>query len=581
MKRTNTRAAVIALSGVVAVTAAACGGGGSTATSTGSGTSATAATKGGTLSYLTKRAVEHWDPQRTYIGRDLANESRMVYRTLTTFPVASGKESTKLVADLATDTGTPSNGGKTWKFTLKDGTKWEDGKAITCADFQYGISRTFAVDVITGGPNYAIQFLDIPKDSKGASIYKGPYANDAKGQAAFDKAVACSGNTLTFHLSKPVGDFNYALYLPAFAPYRKDQDKGDKSNYAVFSSGPYKLQGTWTKNKGGTFVRNTNWDPKTDTIRKANPDQVTFTEGLSDEVIAQRLISDQGNDKTAVSDRRIVPSFQPQVLNNPQLKSRSEIVDAPYNDYLVPNFKTLKDPLVRQALAVSTDKAGYITSQGGQTYGRPAQTLVNPSVLGYKDFNAFNAPDAGDPAKAKQLLTQAGVKMPYPINFTYSGGTPTSQKMAAVLKAGWEKAGFKVTLNELTDTYYDVIQNPSNATKYDVTWASWGADWPSASTVIPPLFDSRVNLSSASNGQDYGYYENPAMNKKFDEALSQTDLQKQAASWGDLDEALAKDVAYIPLAYSKFFLMWGSGVKGWIDNPAFSNYPDLGSVGVK
>ena len=26
--------------------------------------------------------------------------------------------------------------------------------------------------------------------------------------------------------------------------------------------------------------------------------------------------------------------------------------------------------------------------------------------------------------------------------------------------------------------------------------------------------------------------------------------------------------------------MWGSGVKGWIDNPAFSDYPDLGSVGV-
>ena len=92
MKRTNTRAAVIALSGVVAVTAAACGGGGSTATSSGSGTSAAAATKGGTLYYLTKRAVEHLDPQRTYIGRDTANEARMVYRTLTTFPVASGKD---------------------------------------------------------------------------------------------------------------------------------------------------------------------------------------------------------------------------------------------------------------------------------------------------------------------------------------------------------------------------------------------------------------------------------------------------------------------------------------------------------
>ena len=59
---------------------------------------------------------------------------------------------------------------------------------------------------------------------------------------------------------------------------------------------------------------------------------------------------------------------------------------------------------------MATDKAGYITAQGGQTYGRPAQTLVNPAVLGYKDFNAFNAPDAGDPAKAKKLLQQAGVE---------------------------------------------------------------------------------------------------------------------------------------------------------------------------
>ena len=378
-----------------------------------------------------------------------------------------------------------------------------------------------------------------------------------------------------------MGDFNYALYLPSFAPYRVDQDKGDKSNYAIFSSGPYMLQGVWTKNKGGTFVRNPQWDAKTDTVRKANPDQIVFTEGLTDEVIAQRLISDQGNDKFAVSDRRVPPAFQPQVLSNAAMKGRQEIVDSPFVDYLVPNFKTMTNPDVRQALAVSTDKAGYLTASGGQTYGRPAQTMVAPAVLGFKDFNAFNAPDAGDPAASKALLTKAGVKMPYPINFTYSGGTPTSQKWAAALKAGWEKGGFAVTLNELTDTYYDVIQNPANATKYDVTWGGWGADWPSASTVIPALFDSRVNLSSASNGQDYGYYDSADFNKKIDEAFATVDLAKQAEMWGALDESLAKEVAYIPLAYEKFFLVWGSSVKGWIDNPAFADYPDLGSVGVK
>jgi peptide/nickel transport system substrate-binding protein len=81
----------------------------------------TSSEKGGTLYYLTQRNAEHLDPQRTYIGRDISNEARMVYRTLTTFPAVSGKASTKLVPDLATDTGTSSNGAKTWKFTIKDG----------------------------------------------------------------------------------------------------------------------------------------------------------------------------------------------------------------------------------------------------------------------------------------------------------------------------------------------------------------------------------------------------------------------------------------------------------------------------
>jgi peptide/nickel transport system substrate-binding protein len=522
------------------------------------------------------------DPQRTYIGRDLANQSRLVYRTLTQYKSGTKDVSTTIQPDLATDTGKASNGGKVWKFTLKDGVKWEDNSDITCEDVKYGISRTFAVDVITGGPAYALQFLGIPKDAKGSSIYKGPYVKDAVGQAAFDKAVTCDGKTITYNLGQPVGDFNLAVTLSAFAPYKKSQDKGDKSNFAIFSNGPYKAEGgVWVKGKGATFVRNPAYDKKTDTLRGAFPDKIVFTEGLEDEVIAQRLISDSGNDKFAVSDRKIPPSMRPQILSNPAMKSRSENVLAPFMDYLVPNFKRLKDPKVRQALAMATDKAGWVAANGGTTAGTASQTVINPDVLGYKKFNAFNAPDAGDPVKAKALLTEAGVKIPFPIVMTFSGGTPTTQKSAAALKAGWEKAGFAVTLNELTDTYYDVIQNPANAQKYDVTWSGWGSDWPSASTVIPPLFDGRIQLNAASNGNDYGYYNNPELSKKIDAAFAETDLTKQAALWGDMDEFLAKDVAYIPLQNQKFFLAWGSGVKGWVNNPTVSNYPDLGSIGVQ
>jgi peptide/nickel transport system substrate-binding protein len=64
---------------------------------------------GGTLYYLMQIPVEHWDPQRMYIGRDLADASRMFYRTLTQLTPDN-----KLVPDLATNIGTVTDSNRTW-----------------------------------------------------------------------------------------------------------------------------------------------------------------------------------------------------------------------------------------------------------------------------------------------------------------------------------------------------------------------------------------------------------------------------------------------------------------------------------
>jgi peptide/nickel transport system substrate-binding protein len=576
MTSLNRRVTICAIGVVLAVTATACsskksssGGGAS-----GSATSAANTKTGGTIYYLTKRPVEHWDPQRTYIGRDLADASRLFYRTLTMLTPDN-----KLVPDLATNTGTATNSNKTWAFTLKSGPTWQDGSPVTCQDIKYGVSRTFAVNTITGGPNYAIQFLDIPTNPDGSSQYAGPYTK--KGQALYDKAVVCNGNTITFNLRKPVPDFNYTVSgaLAAFAPFKQSQDKAAQSNFQVFSSGPYMLQGTWQEGKGGTFVRNPNYDPKTDntSIRRALPDKIVWQEGLTEETIFDRLLKNQGPDQFAVTDRSAPPAYQTRVV---QQKSRMTNPDTPFVDYLLPNFKKVTNPLVRQALAVATDKTSWITAYGGPALAKPANSIILPTVTGYKDFgNVFGAPDNGDPNKAKQLLQQAGVKIPYPIHFTYSGGTPRTDAQASSLKAALEKAGFKVTLEGLGDTYYDVIQNPSNASKYDLTWAGWGADWPNASTVIPPLFDSRVNLSAASNGQDYGWYQSNSANQAMDAAYNEPDASKRNADWGNLSEQLAKDVAYIPLDIEKFLRLHGSGVTNYSEGPASNGYPELGQIG--
>ena len=137
------KALAVAAAAAMAATVAACGGssGGSNASSSG----------GGTLTYYVRSAYEHTDPQRSYLGVEMTNFSRTVYRGLVAFPISSDPTvATTPVPDLATTTGTSSDNAKTWSYTIKDGVKWQDGKAITCDDFKYGASRVFATDVITG-----------------------------------------------------------------------------------------------------------------------------------------------------------------------------------------------------------------------------------------------------------------------------------------------------------------------------------------------------------------------------------------------------------------------------------------------
>ncbi len=560
----------------LALTATACGG----SANTGGGSSNSGAqTAGGTLTILSGTPTEHWDPQRVYVGSNIEYGNRMFTRTLTTFaPVAKDGDPAQLAADAATDTGKVSADGKTWTFTIKDGIKWEDGKAVTCEDFKYGISRTFAVDVITGGPNYAIQYLDIPKNKDGSSQYAGPYKKT--GQALYDKAVTCNGNTITFKMAKPAGDFNMALTMTAFGAFRQDKDQGDKSNFAIFSDGPYKLDGDWTTSKGGTFVRNDQWDPKTDTIRKAYPDKIIWDESPSQEVMYERLIADQGDDKNAIPmDNAPVTAL----ANVTSATGRYTIVNSPYTRYLVPNFKSkvMANDKAREALALSTDRAAYVTAAGGDQIAKATNSLINSGLPAFPNTPLL-AGDKGDPAKAKQLLTDAGFTLPVKITVAYRKND-TLDKVFAGLKAGWDAAGFDTQLTGIpAEQYYSSLQSPANATKYDAMWAGWGADFPSASTVIPQLLDSRSQITSGGPGQDYGYFSNADFNAGIDKAYAITDATEANKAWGALDtEAVTKYFAVIPLINDQFVFVHGSNVQGAVVNTTFTGYYDLANISVK
>ena len=539
------------------------------------------ATAGETLHVLRQGPVSVWDPQRLNVGADMAFAGRVFQRTLTAWAPATRQDSLPALApDLATDTGRVALGGKAWSFTLRSGATWQDGKPVTCVDVKYGISRTYATAQIVGGLTYALDFLDVPRNVDGSSIYAGPY--DKTGQAAFDKAVTCVGRTIIFRLARSVPDFNQVVALSAFAPVRADQDRGARSATEIFSDGPYMLKGVWQVGRGATFVRNPQWQPTSDPIRTARPAQMIYQEGIPAETVLSRIMTSAGSDAFAVTADSAPQVLQNDILSNPEIAARSSNPRGPFVDYLVPNFSrpTMAIPTVRQALAMATNREAYVTALGGASAAEATYAMIYKSLPAYRDFNPLNVPPRGDAARARTLLQASGLTLPVKITVAYRKGSHADNAMAA-LQQGWQDAGFSVTLVGIERDYFTSIASVQRSRNYDVMWAVGSAQWPSGSSVIPSLFDSRLNLSASSSGQDYGRFASPAFSAKIDAAARIPDAYRREKAWGDLDKELAANVAAIALTNSKSVFVHGAGVTDYVDNQALAGTVDLATVSVR
>jgi len=229
---------------------------------------------------------------------------------------------------------------------------------------------------------------------------------------------------------------------------------------------------------------------------------------------------------------------------------------------------------------MATNRQAYVRAVGGATVAESTYALISKSLPGYRDFNPVQVPPTGDTAKARTLLQASGLTIPVDITVAYRKGAPGDIAMAA-LKQGWESAGFSVTLVGIKKDYFTNIAAVSNSRNYDVMWAVGSAQWPSGSSVIPSLFDSRLNLSADSSGQDYGRFDNPAFSDRFDAVATIPDTAKREQAWSELDRDLADTVAAIALTNSRSVLVHGDGVENYVDNPALSGTVDLATVSVR
>ncbi|WP_329580235.1 ABC transporter substrate-binding protein [Streptomyces sp. NBC_01361] len=537
---------------------ASCSGeGGQSAADAGGGASKGPAT-GGTVHVLANADFSHLDPSAGWDG-GVNNFYRLIYRGLTTFGAGTGAQGVKVHPDLATDLGTPSDNAKTWKFTLKDDLKFEDGTPIDSEAVKFGIERAWDPDGV--GSPYPKELIKAP------ASYKGPYKS-----GDLDSIETPDAKTVVFHLKKSFPDFPSALTMPNFTPFPKGTGAKHAFDTKPISSGPYKVA-SYKHGASLKLVRNPKWKRSTDKIRAAKPDAFEWTFGLDAATMDERMLAGQGKDVDAIT-----PSIQASTLSRiktPELKSRTLSGYGGCTTYMGMNTtkKYLKDVRVRQAIEYAIDKKTVAAALGGKQLATAGTAIQPPTMLGRSEYDPYPR----NVAKAKKLLAEAGVSKGFSLTLDNRPDAKSTAEAVAIQEA-LKPLGIKIEINNIdTSTYYEVIG--STAKQHDLAITGWCPDWASGATFLPPLFDGR-RITPTANA-NLAQIDNKAINKRIDEIAAMQDVDAANQAYGELDKQIMAQAPIVPLAYEKVTMVPGSNIAGAYQSAAFSGGIDLVSIGLK
>lgn len=542
---------------------------------------------GGTLKIAGVSDVDFMDPTSQYYTVSWFM-ARAVHRTLTTYPgnVTDLSAQNELVGDLATDTGTPNDDFTEWTYTIKDGVTYgqalggEDvagvtGEEIVCDDFKYSVERLFIPAVGAGYPFY----YDIIEGSK---EFQDGKADEVTGvECAEDK-------TIKFTLTEPASDWPFRMAMPAMTPIPEaaasKYDKKEDSDYDkhVVATGPYFIS-EWTPGEQITLKRNDSWDAGTDEVRKAYVDTIDWKLGFDNDVAVQKVLDgeyDLGMDinpqgptlEKVVTD----PDLSKRVLNEPEGCTR----------YLFLNttIEPFDDPLVRQAVNFAINRANIKKVFGGETTGPIATSIVPPGIDGYlspDEFNPFGTPDlAGDMAKAKELMAQAGLEGGYDEPIKVIGASdPPHDKIFETVRSDLEELGFsniQSKLPKFPNQYTQFYSVPDSETAIG-TSAGWCKDYQSAFTFLDPLFHSDNILPSGN--QNYAEFDDPKMDELIEAAAAAPLGEEQTTAWEEANKYATDSGVWIPWSWDESIIIYSEN----LINPiylGFVSHVDIANVGV-
>jgi peptide/nickel transport system substrate-binding protein len=559
--------------------------------------------------------TDNFDPTGEYLGNAWGIYVNLLTRSLIGYKHQPGATGNELIGDLAESVPKPTDGGLTYTYKLRDGVKFGPpvNRAVTSKDVAYAMNR-----------------LANPKDGGQYAFY---YTVIKGWQAVADgKAKTVSGittpdnKTIVFHLTKPTGDFNLRMSMPATAPIPSEVGncfEGKPGDYGrnLISSGPYIIKGAvgqftscsalkpFSGYDGANgshiiLVRNPNYDQKTDPYRKNYPDSFEYLVNSNADDIYAKVQAGQLEDEQSSPQPKTIRQY----VTNPDLRKRllPNVGDRTW--YLTMNLTQppFDDIHVRKAMNYIIDKQALRKAWGGPVIGSIATHIAPPVMYnnGLAEYDPYSTPnDAGDLAKAQAEMKQS----------KYSGGTgkctasacksilmigdtrALDNRMIPVIQANAAKIGITFTVRQINGAY-TTIQTTNKNIPFSER-PGWGKDYADPYTFFGELFDSRalipegntnyslVGITPAINTQKKlgvtGNLNNiPSVNGDIDNCIAKIG-EERTTCWENLDKKIMTSVVpWVPYLWSNNVTIVGPTVTHW-NYDQFSDGSAYSQVSVK
>ena len=459
--------------------------------------------------------------------------SQQIYQPLVTFDI---NDPTKIIPVLA-KSWTVSDDGKTFTFKMNRDAKFASGNPVTAHDAEFSLQRPVLLNTRI---SFILTQFGFTKDN------------------VKDKIKALDDDTLQFTVDQQ--------YAPSFVLYVLSSYTGGIVDSKLVKEHDVNgdLGNAWLKqanSAGSGPYMLTKWEPKQSILLSKNPNFWQTAPGISKlffqqmpESATERLALEKGDIDVA---NKLGPDDFAAIAGNKDINVLQGNDTTLYYFGLNLRNENLKNPKVVQAIKYLVDYQGMADTIGKGTM-KVHQTMIPDGFLGGGiDYTPYKF----DLDKAKSLLAESGVKLPFTLD-TVVWNVPPYTEFAQAVQSTLAQAGINLNLQ--------VVDGGQWLDKYrkhdlDVWMGLWGPDYPDPNSNVKTF---TVNIPGDPDGTSdladrFGWNSGPLSDQAL-AAVKEQDVEKRRQMYVDLEKAHADASPFVYMFQGTRKVATRSNVKGLV-----------------